>query len=78
MLWSPQTGPICAYESPVIAYTHGRTMLGVQVTEVELRIELPEVARDDLVAELDERFEDATPVDEIPFEALDDADRKLE
>jgi len=41
VLWSPQTGPICAYEDGVLAAEHAQTMLGVEVT----RVELPEVAR---------------------------------
>lgn len=76
MLWSPGSGPIAAYESPMIAYAHSRTMLGVEVTEIELRIELPEVARTDIAVDLDEEFEGETPVDEIPIDEIDDADKR--
>lgn len=77
VLWSPQTGPICAYESPLIAHAHAKTMLGVLVTEAELRIELPEIARNDLASEFDEQFEDETPVDEIPLDAIENADTRI-
>lgn len=49
-----------------MAHAHGRTMLGVQVATIDLRTELPEIARADLAAEFDAQFEDETPVDEIP------------
>jgi hypothetical protein len=73
VLWSPQTGPLCAYTDPVLAHSHARTMLGVQVAETELRVELPEIAKNDLVAEFNEEFEDSTPIDEIPLEEIEDA-----
>jgi hypothetical protein len=74
VIWSPQTGPICAYEDPVLAHEHAKTMLGVQVASVELRSELPAIARDDLVSKFNDQFEgDSTPVDEIPIDAIDDA-----
>jgi len=48
-------------------------MLGVQVSSVEARIELPEIARVDLATEFDSRFEqDTTPVNEIPIDEIDD------
>ena len=77
VLWSPQSGPICAYEDPILAHTHARTMLGIQVTATEMRVDLPEIARADLVAEYDEQFEDETPVDEIPLEAIEDVDTSI-
>jgi hypothetical protein len=75
ILWSPQTGPICAYEDGILAYAHARTMLGVQVATVEVRAALPEIARADLVADFDAQFEDETPVDEIQQGAIKDAVR---
>jgi hypothetical protein len=75
ILWSPQTGPICAYEDGILAHAHARTMLGVMVATIELRTDLPEIARNDLAADFDSQFEDETPVDEIPFNALEDAAR---
>lgn len=74
VIWSPQSGPICAYEDPILAHEHAKTMLGVTVSSVELRTELPEIARADLATKFDDQFEgDPTPVDEIPIDAIDDA-----
>lgn len=76
VLWSPQSGPLCAYEDPVLAWTHARTMLGVQVALVDLREELPELARTDMEDEYD--GDEATPVGEetvpVPFDDLKDRD----
>ena len=74
VIWSPQTGPICVYEDASLAHKHASTMLGVQVSSIEARAELPEIARADLATEFDSRFEDdTTPVNEIPIEDIDDA-----
>jgi hypothetical protein len=69
VLWSPQTGPFCGYEDPTLAWSHARTMLGVEVTSVEVRVELPEVVRQDMSSEYD--GDEITPVS---VEDLDDAD----
>lgn len=68
MLWSPQSGPICAYEDPTLAWAHAATMLGVDVAQTALREELPEVAREDIERGYDD--EDTTP---ITVEEIDDA-----
>jgi hypothetical protein len=65
VLWSPQSGPICAYEDPIMAWNHAATMLGVEVTGVELRVELPEVARPT-------EYEDDDPTP-VSVEDFDDA-----
>jgi hypothetical protein len=44
VLWSPQSGPICGYEDPTLARDHAALMLGVEVSRVELRDELPDIA----------------------------------
>jgi hypothetical protein len=48
VLWSPQSGPICAYENPTLAYAHARTMLGVDVAQIEMHFELPQIVREDV------------------------------
>lgn len=58
VLWSPQTGPICAYQDPSLAFAHAATMLGVEVTSVELRMELPEI----VLQETEYDGGDTTPV----------------
>ena len=60
VLWSPQTGPICAYEDAVLAAEHAQTMLGVEVSRIELRDELPEVAKADTS---DYEEDQTTPID---------------
>lgn len=69
MLWSPQAGPFCGYEDPTLAWAHARTMLGVEVTSVEVRADLPEIVRQDMSSEYD--GDEITPVS---VEDLDDAD----
>jgi hypothetical protein len=59
VLWSPQSGPLCAYWNPAKAWTHARTMLGVEVASIELRVDLPEIVKDDIENEL--FSEDDTP-----------------
>jgi hypothetical protein len=63
VLWSPQSGPICAYENPSLAWTHARTMLGVDVTQITLHTELPEIAREDIESEYN--GEEITPVESV-------------
>ena len=60
VLWSPQSGPICAYEDPTLAWAHARTMLGVEVSGTELRAELPEIVKSDM--ESDYEGDEPTPV----------------
>jgi len=67
VLWSPQSGPICAYEDPSLAYAHARTMLGVEVSAVEIRDALPEIVLQDAES-YDEG--DTTPVS---IDDIDDA-----
>lgn len=51
-----------------------KTMLDVSVSSVEVRTEIPEIARADLTTKFNDQFEgDSTPVDEIPIDAIDDA-----
>lgn len=69
VLWSPQTGPLCGYDDPTLAWTHARTMLGVDVTGVELRYDLPAIARQDMEADYD--GDEVTPV---ALESIDDAE----
>lgn len=68
VLWSPQSGPICAYEDPSLAFAHASTMLGVEVSAVEIREELPEIVLRDAES-YDEG--DTTPVS---IDDIDDAD----
>jgi len=69
VLWSPQSGPICGYDDPTLAWAHARTMLGVEVSGVEVRDQLPEVARQDMEAEYD--GDEVTPVS---IEDIDDSE----
>lgn len=59
VVWAPNVGPLIAYYDPTKAWTHARTILGVDVIQVELRDDLPEVVRDDL--EDDMFSDDETP-----------------
>jgi hypothetical protein len=68
VLWSPQSGPICAYDDPSLAWEHAGTMLGVQVSSVEVRDELPEIVRGGAAGDDDE--DDTEP---ISVEDIDDA-----
>lgn len=72
VLWSPQTGPICAYEDPSLAWAHARTMLGVDVTGVEVRADLPEIVRQDVVSDYD--GDEITPVAIDDIDDIDDTD----
>lgn len=67
VLWSPQSGPICAYDEPTLAFGHAGTMLGVTVSSTELRTELPEIALSAVEAEYDETTQ-------ILIEDIDDGD----
>lgn len=59
IVWSPQVGPIAAYTDPTKAYTHARTMLGVNVSACDLLEQLPPIARDDVVSDFE--GDDDTP-----------------
>jgi len=61
VLWSAQSGPIAGYADPTKAWTHARTMLGVDVAQVEIRDQLPEVVRDDIEIEWSATEDDDTP-----------------
>jgi hypothetical protein len=82
VLWSPQSGPICAYANPSLAWTHARTMLGIEVSQVALHTELPEIVHEDL--ESDYNGEEITPVEAvedlsatvIAIDDIDDAPKK--
>ena len=65
VLWSPQTGPIAVYADMMIAAAHARTMLGIEVATMAVSMELPPIAKADLVTYFDEGFEGDTPVDDI-------------
>ncbi len=71
MLWSPQGGPICAYEDPTLAWGHANTMLGVDVSQIELRDELPEIVREDIERHYED--DETTP---ISVEEIDDIPKK--
>jgi len=72
VLWSPQTGPFVGYFNPQVAWGHARTMLGVEVAQVEIREQMPDVAREDIQVEWD--GEDDTPrVIDIELDAIPDA-----
>jgi hypothetical protein len=71
VLWANQSGPIVAYWDPAQAWTHARTMLGVNVAQVEVRDELPDIVRDDLQSEWESDSENDTPIE---LEELDDFD----
>lgn len=67
IVWAPNVGPIAAYRDPSLAYTHARSILGVDVTPCEERDQLPPVVRDDLAsAEFEEGDTPVMGVDEIP------------
>lgn len=56
-----------AYRSDQKAHDHARTMLGVKVTECEIRDSLPpELADDVYVTELEDFDDEETPIDELP------------
>jgi hypothetical protein len=65
VLWSPQSGPICAYEDPTLAWDHAKAMIGTKVSEVELRHALPEIAQ-----------EKAYAITPISIDDIDDAQRR--
>lgn len=60
IVWSSATGPIVAYENPSMAYTHARSMLGVDVASLKITTRLPPVVLEDLG---DDFEEDETPTD---------------
>lgn len=71
VLWAPNVGPFVGYWNPSIAWSHARTMAGVQVEQIEVREELPPIALEDISAEFD--GDDETPrVVDVPIEDLDD------
>jgi hypothetical protein len=81
VLWSPQSGPICAYEDPTLAWEHARVMLGVDVAQVEFHDVLPEVVRDDVASDYNgEEITPVEPVDDrataIAIDDIDDAPKK--
>lgn len=81
VLWSPQSGPICAYEDPTLAWEHARNMLGVDVSQVELHTELPEVVREAVEGYSNEDVTPVEPVDNlaattIAIDDIDDASKK--
>jgi hypothetical protein len=74
VLWSPQEGPTVGYWDPTQAWSHACTMLGVDVAQVEIREDLPEIARTDI--ESDYEGDDDTPrVVDVHFEDIDDPDK---
>lgn len=72
IVWAKETGPVAAYTDPTMAYTHARTMLGVDVSTCEIREQVPDVVRDDLEVEWDS--DDETPrVVDVELDAIPDA-----
>lgn len=71
VLWSPQSGPICAYDDHALAYAHASTMLGVEITRIDIRTALPDVVRDDMAAEYDKN--EPTPVTTVYIDDIDEA-----
>ncbi len=69
VLWSAQTGPICAYAEQTQAWEHASAMLGVEVSSAELRTELPDFAQHGFPPDTGG---DATTI--IAIEDLDDAE----
>ena len=68
---------MCAYANPTLAWTHARTMLGVDVSQVEIHTELPEIAHEDIESDYDgEEITPVEPVDDLSATviAIDDID----
>lgn len=75
VVWAPNVGLLAGYRNPELAYAHARTMVGVDVSAVEIREDLPDDARDDVESE--EYAEDeVTPVDGVvvPIDQVDDGE----
>jgi hypothetical protein len=73
VLWSP-VGPIVGYSDPTKAWSHARTMLGVDVAQIEVRDDLPEVVRDDIHTEWEANDEDDTPrIVDIKVDDIDES-----
>jgi hypothetical protein len=82
IVWSPQLGPMAAYTNPELAFTHARTMLGVDVGSLAVSDRLPDTLHEDLSEEFEGN--DETPVEkqeddmaieiavEVKFAELDD------
>lgn len=78
IVWSPSVGPIEAYINPEHAFSHARTMVGVDVTSLAVRDSLPDVVRDDINSDNDyEGDEGVTPVDGVVV-TVDDIDDGFE
>jgi hypothetical protein len=60
IVWSAATGPIAVYSNPDLAWTHARSMLGVDVASMPVSAELPPIVREDLDSDFDD--DDNTPV----------------
>jgi len=61
VVWAPNVGPLVAYRDPTKAWQHARTILGVDVTAVELRDKLPGVVQEDIASDFDGDADDETP-----------------
>ena len=72
IVWAKETGPVAAYFDPTMAWTHARTMLGVDVMSCEVREQVPDIVREDLQVEW-EGDEDTPRVVDIELEAIPDA-----
>jgi hypothetical protein len=70
IVWSA-SGVIAVYWNPAIAGAHAMTMLGVQVTTIEVRDQVPQHVRDDIYSASDYESDDKTPVDSEPVDPPD-------
>ena len=61
IVWASATGPIAIYENPSLAFSHARSMSGVEVTSLKIRTSLPSIVLDDLGQDFEE--DDNTPLD---------------
>jgi hypothetical protein len=51
VVWAPNVGPMVAYYDPTKAWATAKSILGVDVIQIELREDLPDVVEDDLESE---------------------------
>lgn len=74
VVWSPNVGPAVGYWDPTLAWTHARTMLGVDVAQIEVRDTLPEIVRTDLDVAQESEFDDSGDTPVIAVDDIDDGE----